>query len=151
MKWISGVLIAALLSNAVEAAPTVALGEENFLRLPKTSIPTRYDLKLAFSVIGSSAIAGNVKIVIDIIENTDTITLHNRGLHVSSVKLATNLLEEIDQTFSFEPEKDFMHVVASRVLLAGEKVTLEIIYTGQLQTNMLGIYRSSYKANATTR
>lgn len=150
MKWMNVGVLAVVFLSVIEAAPT-ALEEENSLRLPTTSVPTRYHVKLSFSVSGSRTVTGSVTIYIDIVENTDTITLHSKGLAISSLKLASNPGDEIAQTYDFEPEKDFLHIFASRELLAGEKVVLDISYTGQLQTNLLGIYRSTYKVGTATR
>lgn len=127
--------------------------DEESSRLPKTSIPLSYDLTLKTRVkVNQRSFSGTVKIGIEITENTNVITLHNRGLSVQSVKLIAADKTEIPQTHDFEAVKDFMHVrVDSRELLIGEKFSLEIAFSGNLQLDNTGFYRSSYRVGSNIR
>lgn len=118
------------------------------LKLPRTSIPTKYELTLDFSVSGSRTINGNVKIDIKIVEDTDSIVLNSRGLAVTSVKVTT-ASDELENIFKLQPENEFLVInVTSRPLFKDETLKLEIDFTGLLQTNSTkGIYRAPYKLN----
>lgn len=121
--------------------------DDESLRLPKTSIPLSYDLTLKTKVnVNQRGFTGTEKINIEIIKNTNVITLHNHGLSIQSVKLVDGDKVEIPQTHVLEAEKDFMHIeIGSRELLVGEKFSLEIAFSGFLQLDNTGFYRSSYR------
>lgn len=152
MKWlISGILFVVLVATAT-AAPT-PFADDDPLRLPKTSKPISYDLTLTTNVhSGTRAFSGTVKIEIEIVTNTDVLTLHNRGLTVGTVKLLDVSGAELRSSVTQETDKEFVHVQSdSRSLIAGEKVNLEIEFTGQLSTGTSGFYRSSYTIGSETR
>lgn len=150
MKWIkSGIFILVIIS-VITAAP-MPLEADSSKVLPKTSVPFHYDLNLSLSAIGTSTVKGVVTIEIEIMEDTETLTLHNRGLAIDNITLTASGTE-LEQEHELEADKDFMHIkVLSRQLLKGEKVSAEITFTGSLQTNLFGIYRTSYKVNDSTR
>lgn len=153
MEWIkSGIFLLELLS-VIRAVPIpFAIGDDSRL-LPVTSVPNHYDLKLALSVDGTRKTSGVVKIQIEILEDTNVITLNNRGLEIVSIKLLIEKEpDELYTTVEFDSDKDFMHIqVDSRELQRGEKVSAEITFTGSLQTILLGIYKASYKFNDAIR
>lgn len=121
------------------------------LKLPKTSIPLKYELTLDFSVSGSRTIKGNVKIDIKIVEDTESIVLNSRAVAVNNVKV-TESGTELENTFNLQPENEFLVInVTSRPLLTNDTLKLEIDFSGSLQTNSTkGIYRTSYKLNNST-
>lgn len=152
MKWLkSGILLVAVLST-VQTAPTL-FADEDSMRLPKTSKPIHYDISLKTDVHeGLRSFEGEVLIEIEIAEDTNVITLHNRELTILEVKLldeTNNLVETLHQE---EIEKEFLHIeTTSKPLLSGEKYTIEISYSGLLQLGTSGFYRSSYKVDNETR
>ena len=151
MKWLkSGIFFAVVVS--VWAVP-VPLADENSLRLPKSSAPLSYDLTLTTNVhLGQRAFTGNVKIEIEIRELTDVITLHNRRLVVQNFKVSDQNGIEIQTQNSSETEKEFFQLTRTTgQFQQGEKYTIEIDYTGQLQTGTSGFYRSSYVVEGVTR
>jgi hypothetical protein len=150
MKWLKlGILFVVFVSSGL-AAPTPAADDP--LRLPKTTVPINYDLTLTTRVkSGARPFSGVVKIEILVKEATNTITLHNKQLTVQSLKLLAESGNEIPATPRLEADKDFMHVDAGRVLAQNERLMLEIAYTGELQLDMRGFYRSSYRAGGVTR
>lgn len=153
MEWIKkGIFLLALLSVS-RAVPIPFAGGDDSRVLPVTSVPNHYDLKLALSVDDTIKTSGVVKIQIEILEDTNVITLNNRGLDIVSIKLLIESEpDEIHTTFDIDSDKDFMHIqVDSRELLRGEKVSAEITFTGTLQTLLLGIYRTQYKFNDAIR
>lgn len=152
MKWIKSGILFMVIVETVLYSSALDNDDQDSLRLPKTSYPTSYDLSLTFSVAGKRTYEGTVAINIVMKENLSNITLHNRGLDVSSIKLLDNARIELDQTFIIDSQKDFIHiVVSSRELIAGEKLSLTIIFSGQLQTGLSGFYRTSYRLNNSLR
>lgn len=152
MKWIrSGIFLAVLITTAT-AAPTSFADEDDPLRLPKSSVPISYDLTLTTNVhTGVRAFSGTVIIEIEIIENTDVLTLHNNGLTIQDLKLFSSG-NELLATFTEETDKSFVHVTSSsRSLLMGETVSVEATFTGLLDTSTKGFYRSSYSIEGETR
>lgn len=143
MKPSSG-LICAVLLVLVQVASSVP-------KLPRTSIPTKYELNFDFSVSGSRTTKGKVTIDIRITEDSDSIVLNSRSLSVKSVKVS-EAGTALDQTFDLQPENEFLVInMTSRTLLKNENFTVEIDFNGSLQTNTTkGIYRTSYKLNNST-
>lgn len=155
MKWLkSGVFLCAILSSSW-AAPA-PLADEDSLRLPQSSFPLSYDIALSTNVHenGQRAFTGAVKIEIEIKETTDSITLHNRQLVINfpSVKLTNSVGTELQIAVTEETAKEFIHIESvGQPLTPGATYTLEISYSGLLQTGTSGFYRSSYTVNGVTR
>lgn len=145
MWWKTGIILVIFLSVA-KTAPTPFASDASIL--PGTSIPTYYDIKL--NVFDSSPLSGVVRINTQIVNNTDTLTLHSRGLTIQIIKVTVNSLL-LESEHQHDAEKDLLHIKVSRELLEGENPTVEITYTALLQTNLLGIYRTAYRANGSTR
>lgn len=151
MKWKTSGAICAVFLVTIWAAPT-PFAVDDYLRLPNASVPTHYDLSITTSDLGQREFSGTVIINVDVIENTDVITLHNRGLSIDNVILQYDNDEVIEQTIEPDEEKEFLHIrITDGQILAGAKVSIEISFTGQLQLNSYGFYRSSYKKNGATR
>lgn len=152
MKWIkSGIFLAVILSLAL-AAPAPA-ADENSLRLPKSSFPLNYDITLTTKVhTGQRSFNGVVKIEIEISEETNVITLHNRQLQVQSVSFRDERGVEVNVVQSDDKAKEFLVITStSRTFRPAERYTIEIKYLGQLQSGTSGFYRSSYKVGTVTR
>ena len=147
MKWLkSGIFLAVILS-LVRALPVPFADESDPLRLPKSSVPVSYDLTLRSNIhLGERAYSGSVKIEIIIKQDTDVITLHNRGLSVTRAKLVDENNNDIAVTLSYEDDKDFMHLHAPRELKIDEELWIEIEFNGFLRVDMGGFYRSTYRA-----
>jgi aminopeptidase 2 len=147
MKCLELRVVLVIVLSATSAAPISKAGEDDAYppRLPRTSIPLRYELTISSKVnTGNTKFDGIVKIVIKMTEDADSITLNNKGLTVTSVKL-TDTDSELDREVRYETDNDFMIIdVTSRKLVKDEQLTVEIAYTGELQLNMLGFYRSEY-------
>lgn len=153
MKWLKVGVLAAVLLSVVMTAPAPVPFADDPLRLPKSVVPTHYDLELTTNVdTGDRAFSGKVKIDVDILENVDEILLHNRGLVLKSILIKDESDVEITHVEQQEVGSDFVHFTEfSRPILKDEKLTLEIEFEGQLQLSMAGFYRSTYRENGVTR
>lgn len=142
MKWPrSGIFLVVLLSVTLAVTS---------LRLPGTSVPVSYDLQLETALeSGARDFSGSVKILIQIVQDTDILTLHNRQLTIQTVKVTDSLDNEVpidDPTH--EPENEFVHIKrTSETFTAGLSYTIEITFNGLLQLGTSGFYRSSYNAD----
>jgi hypothetical protein len=130
-----------------------ALTEFDSIRLPTSSIPFSYDITLDARNIqtGERRFDGTVKIDIQILEATYTITLHSRELEVDSIRVIDALSQNVFSGFDLEASKHFIHITTTRPLQIDERLTVEIAYYGNLQLNMAGFYQSSYPFEGTTR
>lgn len=147
MWWLKTGIILVVFLSAAKTAPTPFALDTSIL--PGTSIPTYYDIKLTIDS-ASSLLSGVVRIYAQIINNTDTLTLHSRGLTIQIIKVTVNSIV-LENEYQHDVGNDLLHIKVSRELLEGENPTVEITYTALLQTNLLGIYRTAYKANGSTR
>lgn len=121
-------------------------------RLPKNSQPISYDIALTTNVhTGERDFTGSVTIDIKIVTETDTITLHNNGLTAITTRLYGNGVDDEVITTSSDPSRNFFFITAGRTLQVDELLTIEITYSGQLQTSMNGFYISSYRIGSETR
>lgn len=154
MKWLkSGIILVVFLSSSW-AAPVPFADEDDPLRLPKTSVPLSYDIILTTNVHdeGDRVFSGIVFIDIEILDETEKITLHNRGLKIDGIKLSEKDGDEIiGATYGLESDKDFMHITSLSPLSIGRQYTIEISYNSLLDTGTNGFYRSSYRADGDTR
>ena len=139
--------------SLINAAPTPFADEEDPLRLPQTTYPINYELQLTTNVhVGTRRFDGVVKIHIIVAQPTDTITLHSRGLIIDGPVFINDQGDtNVHESHEFDASKDFLHLKTTRLLVVDEKLTIEIAYHGNLQSNMAGFYRSSYTVDGTTR
>lgn len=161
VKWkkISGIIaLIAVVITVISATPYSSFeGEivpfEDSIRLPNSVIPVHYDIQLVTNVHnGTRAISGGVKIHVKILEQTNSITLHSRGLTILLVQLI-NLSSQnsVPVTRSFDTSKDFLILSTDDTfLLPNEEYSVEIFYNGNLRTDMGGFYRSLYYVTGET-
>lgn len=125
-------------------------------RLPTNVIPVHYDLNLramtGSKFSGERAYTGSVKIHIRIVSNTNSITLHNRGLTITNIILTgVGGGTPITTTYSIVTNYDFLVIdTSSTILSQGQEFTLQIDFSGNMRTDNGGFYRSSYRANGET-
>lgn len=124
-------------------------------RLPESVIPVHYDLSLRAMTnsifTGNRDYTGNVKIHIKIVTGTNSITLHNRNLNVTSVTLTgIGGGSQITTTYSYGSYDFFTVDTGSTVLSQGQEFLLDLDFFGTMRTDMGGFYRSSYRVQGET-
>lgn len=121
-------------------------------RLPKTIYPISYQIVLETRVhdLGERGFNGHVGIDLDIREPTEQIILHSKGLTINEVIVFRGVLGE-EVTFREDETRDFLIIEAGVELQPGDKVFLFIDFTGELQLQGVGFYRSEYKIDGETR
>lgn len=124
------------------------------IRLPTTIKPEKYYLKLIpYIVEGNFTFDGEVSIVISVRNYTQVITFHAVDLTFLRIILVKQsdgrrivILKKIEDVF-----RQFHSLLLNERLEAGQKYLLNITYTGILNDNLHGFYRSSCDEKNTTR
>ena len=124
-------------------------GEEHNWRLPKNSIPIRYDLNLKSTIHTSSLVVdGVVNIRVKIIEKTDKLTLHARNLNIDQILLfnADSRAEIGVVRFSLYAPTDMLTIYLTEEIEADKELFIMVDYNFEMnnQADMTGFYRTSY-------
>lgn len=124
-------------------------------RLPKNVVPTNYVIELTpyldTNDTNKFTFKGQSKIDLVIKQNTKTITFHANNLNLSNIILEYSLSEnQSKQIDNIKPEinkqKDFVTLTLEEELNSTLKnVKLSLHFTGVLNDNLRGFYRSSYQ------
>lgn len=143
-----------------QSHPTPAKEEVPYLRLPRSVVPTAYDIKLIpFIWPNNFTFLGEVRILVSILESTNNITLHaetsikikNEDVRVRLVENGTASSNEVIAKQYFENTKQFYVMEFKTKLQKGEIYEINIKYVGVLDAYLQGFYRSSYiEGNKTT-
>ncbi|CAI6341716.1 unnamed protein product [Periconia digitata] len=114
--------------------------------LPTNVKPLHYNLTLE-PEFQNFTYKGSVTIDLDVVEDTTSITLNTLDLDVHSAKV-----ESDGQTVSASPSlthdesAQTTKVTFDQTISSGAKASLTMTFTGTLNDNMAGFYRSSFKA-----
>lgn len=127
------------------------------VRLPRNVNPIKYDVKLIpFIFEGNFTFHGEVRIIIEALEDTNNITLHAADLgfissEVSALNgsLAVGKIEVIG--YANDSEREFYIINLKEQLKKGEQYVVLMKYTGVLNDDLHGFYRSSYKVGKSRR
>ncbi len=135
---------------------TITTKEETpYLRLPRSVVPIAYDIKLIpFIWPGNFTFVGDVRILVNITEATNNITLHaERSIKIkkedAKVRLidTSNGTEGPDEVFSkqdFDLAKQFYIMEFPKKLQKGSVYEIRIKYVAELDGHLQGFYKSSY-------
>lgn len=124
------------------------------VRLPTTIKPEKYFLKLTpYIYSGNFTFDGEVSIVFLVKNETDRVIFHAVDLYFHRVNLYQKSNgKSIGITRRTEDlVRQFRILMLSEKLKQGEKYILNITYTGILNDNLHGFYRSSYEEHNVTR
>ena len=112
-------------------------------RLPTNVRPVRYKLTLTPD-LERFTFAGEVSIEIDVVEATDSVTLNAADLEIAVAELTLEDGAELPATVVIDEETERAAFQVGRILGPG-KATLRIRFTGTLNDQLRGFYRSRYE------
>ena len=110
-------------------------------RLPRTVIPSRYEVSLEPD-LESASFRGTVTIVAEVTEETSEIVLNAAELDIESVTV-----DGVAQTWSLHDETERLVVQCSSPVTEGV-IALHVTFTGTLNDKLRGFYRSTFTDDA---
>ncbi|KAM3125651.1 hypothetical protein CJJ07_003693 [Candidozyma auris] len=120
--------------------------------LPSQLKPIHYDLSVFDLNLNNDTYNGVVVIDLQVVEETDELHLHYRDLKIGEIKVKVGERSIEAKVASIDEKKEFFVVKFSeQVFPKDEKIQATITYSGIIQTNMAGLYKSSYKENGETK
>ncbi|EPQ62748.1 Bgt-2285 [Blumeria graminis f. sp. tritici] len=113
--------------------------------LPSNVIPRHYDITLEPN-FENFTYRGSVKIDLDVVEESTSISLNTLELEIQSTKIfSETALISSDPILSYDESTQTTKILFQKPLPKGSKAKLEMQFTGQLNDKMAGFYRSTYK------
>lgn len=113
--------------------------------LPKNVKPLHYDLTLEPN-FESFKYDGHVSIDLEVVENTKSISLNTLELDIHETTISSgNTVVSSSPKLSYNEDSQTTRIEFDQEIPAGTKATLFQKFSGTLNDNMAGFYRSSYK------
>lgn len=128
--------------------------EEQQLRLPDTSEPLMYRIKLNVPDIhkGGFAFSGDVSIDIRITQKTNKIMFHSRRHTIKELIVTDVYGNEIQiLDYSIQVPGDSLTIYFMKELNVGTKITVSIRYTATLNSPSSGFYYTYYSEDGVTK
>lgn len=117
--------------------------------LPEGLKPVHYDLKISNINFESLTFEGSVEIEYAATQRVDVVYLNARDLEIKSAKVAS-FSTKTESTIavkkiSYDKATEVVTLALESSVEEASKVLVTVNYTGLIQTNMAGFYRSKYK------
>ncbi|KAH8312019.1 hypothetical protein KR044_009051, partial [Drosophila immigrans] len=112
-------------------------------RLPTALVPTHYTLYL-HPELDTGNFSGQELITIKVIESTKQIVLHSHKLTINSVYVLNKEVEK----YELDSVREFLIIDLTEELSPDSSITLGILFEGQTQNKLVGLYSSSYQTPA---
>ncbi|CAG9829478.1 unnamed protein product [Diabrotica balteata] len=112
-------------------------------RLPDTVKPLLYDLYL-YPDLKTGLFRGKVNISLEILKETESVSLHSKGLNIANVKVASQ-----PGTFTIEKTYDLLNIKRkdnSKFIPGFDNVEIE--FDGDMKNRIVGLYTSSYTTSS---
>ncbi|KRK04208.1 aminopeptidase Ey isoform X4 [Drosophila yakuba] len=130
-----------------------SISSYNHYRLPTALRPQKYYLRILTLLENPDDLrfAGSVQIVIEALENTRNITLHSKNLTIDESQITLRHIsgsgskDNCVSSTSVNPTHDYYILHTCRELLAGNVYKLCLPFSAELNRQLFGYYRSSYK------
>jgi puromycin-sensitive aminopeptidase len=121
------------------------MSPEAAYRLPRTVVPSHYDIEIEPDLDGA-LFTGMVGIDVEVIEATSTVVLNSIELGLASARITSG--DEVRQaTITFDEDRERVKLTLGRELPIGP-ARIEISFTGTLNDDLRGFYRSRYATDA---
>ncbi|KAJ6007744.1 hypothetical protein N7540_011720 [Penicillium herquei] len=119
--------------------------------LPTNVKPVHYDLTLEPN-FETFTYDGTVLIDLNVNEDTDFISLNSNDITIhSATVLSKGSVVESNPQISMNKDAQTATIKFNQALAVGSDAQLKLTFTGNLNDNMAGFYRSSYKENGETK
>ncbi|EDX14831.1 aminopeptidase Ey [Drosophila simulans] len=146
MKWLVLVVI------TIGFGLATPISTYNHYRLPTALRPIKYDLHVLTQLENADdfRFGGSVDIRIQVLENSNNITLHSKELTIDETATTLrqiggeDLKDNCVSSTEVNPEHDFYILRTCRELLAGQVYKLSLRFSSPLSDRLEGYYRSSY-------
>lgn len=113
-------------------------------RLPRNVIPLRYNLKIVPN-LDTATFWGTVIVKLNVKTKTNTIMLNSKNLNIISIRIN----KKLENNFKIESKTERL-IITTRKMLKPGIVCLRIHFSGILNNELTGLYRSTYiDANGT--
>ena len=107
-------------------------------RLPRNVIPMRYNLKIVPN-LDTATFWGIVIVKLSITTRTNTIMLNSKNLNIISIRIN----KKLENNFKIDSETERL-IITTRKMLKPGIVCLRIHFSGILNNELTGFYRSTY-------
>jgi puromycin-sensitive aminopeptidase len=107
-------------------------------RLPRNVIPMRYNLKIVPN-LDTATFWGIVIVKLSITTRTNTIMLNSKNLNIISIRIN----KKLENNFKIDSETERL-IITTRKMLKPGIVCLRIHFSGILNNELTGLYRSTY-------
>lgn len=122
----------------------------SIFRLPPHTKPIKYDLKITPNLSGKFDFWGSVKIIIKAISSTRTVYLHSKNLQIKEFKVAKNG-RKLDAGIKIDAVNEIIVVQLDEELVPPDTYEMYFNFSGILNDDMRGFYRSSYTVDGQTK
>lgn len=113
--------------------------------LPADVVPTHYDITIEPDFT-KFTFEGTVKIDLDVVKATNSVSLHSFEIDVHSVKISSDgAVVSSAPKVTYTADTQTTKIDFDGGLNVGSKAQLEIVFTGELNDKMAGFYRSTFK------
>ena len=119
-------------------------------RLPKKVRPLSYDVYLKPD-LQTFEFEGEVKITVEVLENTSEIILHTDKQNISLIRVSEPDTEVNLTEVNIDHEKQFLIIKSLSNFSADTKYNISINFTATLSEDKFGFYRFSYTFGSETR
>ena len=126
-----------------EQTTTNAEPDEQSYRLPRTVVPSHYELSL-IPDLTSFTFDGRERVWVTVAETVDRIVVNAVELEIQAAELITASGERRVGQVSFDTENERAIITLDRAAEPGEW-TLDLLFTGTLNDKLAGFYRSTYR------
>lgn len=113
-------------------------------RLPKTVIPSSYEILLMPELKDDFKFEGRVHINATVRESTNTIILHHEKMEILKLTVTRDKESQEIANTSYNNVTEKYEITLRNELIPGTTVSINIAYRGNLRDDMVGFYRSSY-------
>ncbi|XP_069957632.1 aminopeptidase N-like [Cherax quadricarinatus] len=126
--------------------------EKKNIRLPRALKPLHYLVKLQPFINGNFSILGYVEVEMEVLEPTLNITLHivdiitkNETIRLIDKDNQEGAADLVIKKHEYDNEREFYVAHLEEALQQGHKYILSMEFTGFLNDNLRGFYRSTYR------